>query len=317
MSTSPLAPRKRLLIIDDAPDSLALLYDFLTPQGFAVFVADSGRLALEELPRIRPDLILLDILMPGLDGFETCRRIKQTEDFADVPLFFLTVLSETVDKVKGFSLGAADFITKPFEQEEVLARIQAHLELRALRQAVEERNEELDREVQRRIAAEDSLENALETPVLIADRAGTVHFSTQAAQRLLARHGGLPSPEKLRLWVDARSPVSHGKLQVRSNTDPDAPDRILLSLSETAPTPSPEALACLGLTPRETEILFWIAQGKTSPEIAIILNTAPATVKRHVYNLLPKLGVETRLAAALKAMELLNRTGPAPQIRSE
>jgi DNA-binding response OmpR family regulator/DNA-binding CsgD family transcriptional regulator len=305
MTTPSPHAGKHILIVDDVPDNLSVLFEFLTARGFQVFVADSGIMAIEELPQIAPDLILLDVMMPGLDGFSTCERIKADERFADVPLFFLTALTDTVDKVKGFALGAVDYITKPLDPDEVIARINAHLSLRALRLELEERNEELDREMQRRIAAERALGHTLEDSVLVIDRRGEILFLTQAAQQLFARHGGVPPAAQLRVWFAGSAPAATGTLAIRRLPDPHSADRALLVFEEKAPTASPDKLAVLGLTPRETEILFWIAQGKTSPEIAVILDTAPATVKRHVHNLLTKLGVETRLAAALRAMEVL------------
>jgi len=300
---------KRILIVDDVPDNLSVLFAFLSERGFHVLAADSGAQALDELPRMAPDLILLDVMMPGIDGYETCRRIKADPKFAEVPLFFLTALSDTVDKVRGFELGAVDYITKPLQPEEVLARINAHLDLRALRAALELRNEELDREVQARLAAEHSLQHALASPVLLLDRTGAIHFRTESAVRLLERHGGLPSPLHLRLWFagEAATEVagSAGRLYAHRLPDPGNSAQALFLLTENPPPPSPDQLLALGLTPRESEILFWVAQGKTSPEIAVILATATATVKRHMHHILGKLGVETRLAAALKAMEIL------------
>jgi DNA-binding NarL/FixJ family response regulator len=273
-----------------------------------VLAADSGQQALTELQSIAPDLILLDVLMPGLDGFATCERIKADPDFADVPLMFLTALGETVDKVKGFELGAVDYITKPIKSEEVLARVNAHLDLRALRLELEQRNEELDREMQLRLGAEQALTRALDTPVLLLEQTGAVQFCTQAADALLARHGGLPPPAQRRAWLAAAEsevPGSNGRLYVKRRPDPAGSGRALFLLVERAPPEQPHQLAALGLTARETEILFWIAQGKTSPEIATIVSAATATVKRHVHHILHKLGVETRLAAALKARQIL------------
>jgi DNA-binding response OmpR family regulator/DNA-binding CsgD family transcriptional regulator len=314
----PVPPHagKRILIVDDVSDNLSVLFAFLTERGFHVLAADSGAQALDELPQIAPDLILLDVMMPGIDGYETCRRIKADPKYADVPLFFLTALTDIVDKVKGFELGAVDYITKPLQPEEVLARVNAHLDLRALRLDLEQRNEELDREVQLRLGAEAALKRALTTPVLLLDRSGRVLFRSIAAEDLLLRHGGLPSEALRRTWLASLHEVevtgSAGRLFVRRLPDPADSERALFVLVEKAPPASPEQLACLGLTPREAEILFWIAQGKTSPEIAVILDTAPATVKRHVHHLLGKLGVETRLAAALKAMEILGLPAPGP-----
>src|SRR5688572_8404387 len=222
--TRPLPPAsKRILIVDDVPDNLSVLFEFLSARGFEVLVADSGNLALEELPQTNPDLILLDVMMPGIDGYETCRRIKANERFRDVPLFFLTALSDTVDKVKGFSLGAVDYITKPIDPDEVLARVRAHLELRALHLALEEQNEELDREMQRRIGAERSLANALENAVLVVDRQGAVQFRSAAAQRLLARHGGEPAAADLRGWFSSSGPHTLRGLRVTRVPDPESP----------------------------------------------------------------------------------------------
>lgn len=304
---------KRILVVDDVPDNLSVLFEFLGARGYDVRVADSGELALEQLPRVQPDLILLDVRLPGIDGFETCRRIKAEPQWADTPLFFLTALDETVDKVRGFALGAVDYVTKPLDPDEVLARVEAHLELRALRQALQVRNEELDCEVQRRVAAEKMLGRTLAEAVLVVDAEGAVVFRTEEAARLLARHGGLPPAAVRRTW-SGTGPLSPlvsavGRLRVERRPDPSGGGHVLVALKEDAPAGRPEDLLVLGLTAREAEVLFWIAQGKTSPEIAVILDTAGTTVKRHVANLLPKLGVETRLAAALRAMEILGGEG--------
>jgi DNA-binding response OmpR family regulator/DNA-binding CsgD family transcriptional regulator len=307
-SNSTAHAGKRILIVDDVPDNLAVLFDLLTQRGFRVFAADSGEQALTKLHSIAPDLILLDVLMPGLDGLATCKRVKADPDFADVPLIFLTALGDTVDKVKGFELGAVDYITKPIQSEEVLARVNAHLDLRALRLELEQRNEELDREMQFRLGAEQALKRALDTPVLLIERTGAVHFCTEAADALLARHGGLPSVAQRCAWLDAAEsevPGSNGRLYVKRRADPGSSARALFLLVERALPERPQQLAVLGLTARETEILFWIAQGKTSPEIATIVSAATATVKRHVHHILHKLGVETRFAAALKARQIL------------
>jgi signal transduction histidine kinase len=119
-----------ILIVDDTSTNLKVIFEFLSQSGFKVSIAKSGESALEKVKEVLPDLILLDVMMPGIDGFETCRRLKADPRTKDIPVIFMTVLSEVVDKVKGLSLGAVDYITKPIEQEEVLARINVHLELR-------------------------------------------------------------------------------------------------------------------------------------------------------------------------------------------
>ncbi|MFK0732312.1 MAG: sensor histidine kinase [Gloeotrichia echinulata GP01] len=132
-----------IMIVDDNANNAKVLFDFLQASGFRVLVAKSGESALEKLQVITPDLILLDVMMPGIDGFETCRRFKEKEVTQDIPVIFMTALSDVVDKVTGLSLGAVDYITKPFQQEDVLARINVHLKLRHLNQKLEQRAAEL------------------------------------------------------------------------------------------------------------------------------------------------------------------------------
>ena len=119
----------RILLVDDNPTNLKVLSDALRDQGWKTLVATDGESAIEQVSYANPDLILLDVMMPGIDGFETCRRLKANPQTAALPIIFMTALSDTVDKIKGLELGAVDYITKPFQHEEVLARIRLHLNL--------------------------------------------------------------------------------------------------------------------------------------------------------------------------------------------
>lgn len=119
-----------ILIVDDTPNNIRILFDILHGAGFKVSVVKSGELALEKVPLIQPNLILLDVMMPGIDGFETCRRLKADESTRDIPVIFMTALSDVENKVKGLQLGAVDYITKPIQVEEVIARVNAQLALR-------------------------------------------------------------------------------------------------------------------------------------------------------------------------------------------
>ena len=129
-----------ILIVDDTPDNLLVLFSYLEERGYKVLLAENGETALQIARSKDLDLILLDVLMPNLNGFETCRRLKAKATTRDIPVIFLTALSETVNKVQGFKLGGVDYITKPSEQEEVLVRIQTHLNLRRMGQALAEQN---------------------------------------------------------------------------------------------------------------------------------------------------------------------------------
>jgi two-component system, NtrC family, sensor kinase len=124
------AQQNSILVVDDNPSNIRVLFDVLHGAGFKVSVVKSGELALQNLPFIQPDLILLDIMMPGFDGFETCRRLKADKATQEIPVIFMTVLSDVENKVKGLKLGAVDYITKPIQVDEVLARVNLHLKLR-------------------------------------------------------------------------------------------------------------------------------------------------------------------------------------------
>jgi two-component system, sensor histidine kinase and response regulator len=132
-----------LLLVDDVPTNLKVLFGYLKTFNFKVRIAKDGEDALKQVALAKPDLILLDVMMPKLDGFETCRRLKANIETRDIPVIFMTALTETTDKVKGFEAGAVDYVTKPIQQEEVLARINSHLTLRKLQRALEENNREL------------------------------------------------------------------------------------------------------------------------------------------------------------------------------
>jgi CheY-like chemotaxis protein len=116
-------PYKLVFVVDDSPTNLQILLELLDQQGWYVAIAKSGEEAMKKLQKLRPDLILLDVMMPGIDGFETCRRLKASELTANIPIIFMTALDNPADRVKGLKLGAVDYITKPFQQEEVLTQI--------------------------------------------------------------------------------------------------------------------------------------------------------------------------------------------------
>ncbi|MBD3886149.1 response regulator [Phormidium tenue FACHB-886] len=158
-----------ILIVDDTPANLGILFDFLADAGFKVLIAQGGKSALDKVKYAAPDLILLDILMPGIDGFETCQQLKSNTVTRDIPVIFMTALSETVDKVKGLQLGAVDYITKPLQHEEVLARIKLHLNLRNLTKQLQEKNLQLEQQIQERTLAEEALRQSEMQLRLITD----------------------------------------------------------------------------------------------------------------------------------------------------
>ncbi|MFB8789179.1 MAG: adenylate/guanylate cyclase domain-containing protein [Potamolinea sp.] len=192
-----------IVIVDDKPTNLGVLFDFLTDSGFKVLVAQDGESALQKVEYAHPDLILLDVMMPGIDGFETCRRLKAQESTKDIPVIFMTALSDTVDKVKGFNLGAVDYVTKPVQQEEVRARVTTHLKLRNLQKKLEAQNLQLQEEIEQRKNAEESLREAEAKYRSIFENASDGIFQSSpqgryiTANRALARIYRYCSPEEL------------------------------------------------------------------------------------------------------------------------
>ncbi|MGI0484193.1 response regulator [Pantanalinema rosaneae CENA516] len=165
----PTTETGTILVVDDTPTNLEVLFDFLNQAGFKVLFAEDGESALEKAHYATPDLILLDILMPGMDGFETCRRLKASQATQAIPIIFLTALSDTLDKVKGFTLGAVDFITKPLQYEEVVARVQTHLRVQTLTRQLQTQNARLEYEIQERQQAEAAIRRQNQRSQLFAD----------------------------------------------------------------------------------------------------------------------------------------------------
>lgn len=137
------APIGTILVVDDNPTNIQVLFDVLSEIGYRVAIAKSGEAALQRVQSYHPDIILLDVMMPGIDGFETCQRLKADSATRDIPVIFMTALSDSVDKVKGLSLGAVDYITKPIQHEEALARIRVHLQLRESQKSLQQQTTEL------------------------------------------------------------------------------------------------------------------------------------------------------------------------------
>ena len=157
-TTPPL--ETTILIVDDLPANRELLRQTLEPMGCEVMLATDGESALKVAARGKPDLILLDVVMPGINGYETCRRLKAAEATKGIPIIFITAQDDTKDLVEGFRAGGVDYISKPFQMEEVLARVETHLKISRLTRALQQKNAELEAEMARRERAEDALATA-------------------------------------------------------------------------------------------------------------------------------------------------------------
>jgi len=291
-----------VLIVDDAPENLSILHTLLDESGYTVLVATDGAGALDRARRLPPDLILLDAVMPGLDGFETCRRLKEDLETRTIPVVFMTGLAETEDILKGFQAGGVDYITKPIRPAEVMVRIASHL-----------RNSRL---VAQTRAAMDAAGQA----VVAVDLSGEVLWLTPLAQSWLRTSldvdGRLPAA--LCRWLNEALEVAEvkpfellaqGEHLVFSRLRRGAHGEELLLIQRKAGAPEPAALMqAFRLTPREADVLYWAALGKTNRDIADILGMSPRTANKHLEHVFEKLGVETRTAAARMALNVVAPT---------
>ena len=294
-------PKPTLLVVDDTPANLGVVCDALRQNGVRVLLAESGAAAREVLARLTPDLVLLDVMMPGEDGFAVCATLRAHPAWRDLPVIFLTAVDAPEQKVRAFAAGAVDYVTKPVHVPELVARVRVQLDLRAARLALEAKNAELETEVAIRLDAEAQLATSLDRAVIVLARDGTVLFATRLAHDLMAKFAATP----VALSHTARFAGAGSALTVRRFTEPGRDDVVVLALEEEHAPPGPGALLALGLTPRQAEVAYWVAQGKTNPEIAVILGASPRTIDKHMERILPRLGVENRASLIVATSERL------------
>jgi len=298
---STLATNDIVLVVDDSPGALSLINDALEQEGLDVLVALDGRQALTIAKRIRPDVILLDAMMPVMDGFETCEKLKANADLADIPVIFMTGLSDTDDIVRGLEAGGVDYLVKPINPTELIARMNVHL-----------KNARLTSSAQ---AALDSTGQHL----FSLNEKGELPWATPQTFALLAKAKiDAQDPESeffssLDRWristpkVDEvfKINVNDFPLSIRCLGHHSNGDWLMKLIDGTLPKESALLKKQLDLTERESEVLFWIANGKTNREAAEILAMSPRTVNKHLEIIFPKLGVENRTAAAGIALKVL------------
>ncbi|MBP1298641.1 DNA-binding NarL/FixJ family response regulator [Bradyrhizobium elkanii] len=295
------------LVVDDSPETLRLLTDALDGAGMTVMVALDGASAMRIVDQITPDIVLLDAVMPGMDGFETCRRLKRDAGLDGVPIIFMTGLAETEHIVRGLEAGGVDYVTKPIVVEEMLARIRVHLANARMTQSAR--------------AALDVSGRYL----LAVNSAGALLWATPQAQRLLsdtladaADNFALPDP--MTQWLEQAQKGGTGKKTATVASFPGneqlrlqymgklGPNEFLLRLAKDTSGDMPAEFSSeLGLTTREGEVLSWLSKGKTNRDIAQILGLSPRTVDKHLEQIYAKLGVENRTAAAAIAVDARHR----------
>ncbi|MDO8694792.1 MAG: DNA-binding response regulator [Sheuella sp.] len=275
------AVRPIILLVDDTPSSLGHLYQSLENAGYSVVVALDGKSALERLELVLVDAVLLDAVMPGLSGFETCQRIKANPNLAHLPVIFMTGLAETENIVNAFDSGGVDYVVKPVRVEEVLARLQTHI-----------RNARVAR------LAREAVDVAGFGVVLI-DSQGRVAWQSPQARALLGEdEKDIDFLTLLSSTEVALSLPGHGDISIRNLGQVGLGETMLLLAQNNLRNGDTARLQAAALTQRESEVLSWVAKGKTNRDIAEILGMSPRTVNKHLEHIFDKLGVETRSAAA-------------------
>ncbi|MXO65565.1 response regulator [Altericroceibacterium endophyticum] len=297
--------KDRILVVDDQPDSLRFIVDTLEHGGMGALVATSGQAAIELLSHVRPDLILMDAVMPGMTGFETTRQIKRDPDLAHVPVIFMTGLTDAEHAVAALESGGVDYIRKPIVIEEMLARIRVHL----TNARISHRS---------RIALDGAGRR-----IVALDPDGALLWCTPQADELLnqidpdrgtnAQH--LPAPlldVARRLMAEAPRPGSATRIEIGNSevelvpVRSERPEETLFRIREIREEADVALLQTqIGLTQREAEVLLWISYGKPNRTISEILGISPRTVNKHLQQIFAKLGVETRAAAAALAVRVI------------
>lgn len=306
-----------VLIVDDVPDNVAPLHDALDDAGYTVLVALDGESAIRRATQALPDVVLLDAVMPGIDGFEVARRLKAQPATAHIPIIFMTGLTETEHLVAALDAGGADYVTKPIKPREVMARMGVHLRTaRHVRQGAVERSQ-----------ARNALDAFGYATITVRESDGRLMWQTPLARDLLRNHCGTESPTTPPVvvqWLrrhlgeasEQREPprltLENGprrltfRLHQRvgdEDGEVDAGGDWLIVMQETSDASVLSSVAgAFGLTAREAEVLYWVVKGKINRDIGDIIGASPATVKKHLERIYAKLGVETRTAAAAMAI---------------
>lgn len=291
-----------VLVVDDSPETLGMLNDALEQAGMTTLVALEGRQALNIARKMAPDVILLDAMMPNMDGFETCEFLKRDLELKNIPVIFMTGLADTASIVKGFAAGGVDYVTKPINPLELIARIKVHLN-----------------NARTTLSAQTALDSAGQNLCAVNIR-GELRWATPLVNQYLDRlfPGGWEQPqlaEPLSQWLQ-RAPPEGAQLRINAAgtllkwvlVGAASGDEFLLRLiSEGQPDESDLLKRRFGVTQREAEVLLWVARGKTNREIGQILELSPRTVNKHLEQIFKKIGVENRTSAATLAVGVLQK----------
>jgi DNA-binding NarL/FixJ family response regulator len=299
-----------VLVVDDDPTTLRMISTALEKAEISVLVATSGQAALQQLGKIMPDLILMDAVMPGMDGFETTQKIKAHPNLESIPVIFMTGLTESEHVVEAFEVGGVDYVRKPVDLRELLARVRVHMAQ--------------GRAVHASIASLDATDRL----ILATDARGSLLWCTPRAEQAISRvspgwqRSESALPEDMRHQIEKLLTKDEGAAgsAVRVRQSPGQgelemqviahyrEDEVLIRLSELSPDQDLERLQTrMPLTRREAEVLLWVSYGKPNRVISDVLEISPRTVTKHLERIFDKLGVETRSAAAAVAIRVMGQ----------
>lgn len=289
------------LVVDDSPESLSMINDTLDAAGMSVLVALEGSQAVSIAQNMTPDIILMDAIMPNMNGFEACKKIKSMPNLAHIPVVFMTGLSDTESIVKGFEAGGVDYIKKPINGDELIARIRVHLN-----------------NARMSMSARVALDSAGQFLITCTSN-GEIHWITPQASSLL-HEAGLDNA-----WISNELTKHLATLLIQNQTGVSAQKidegsmplelsfvaglndgLFMIRLSAKNQMEGDEILQSnFNLTSREAQVLFWLARGKGNSDIAMILDVSPRTINKHLEQIFKKLNVENRTSAALAAFKAL------------
>jgi len=307
------------LLTEQSANGFAALIDVLS-HDFDVLVVEDRQNARQLLEPVQPDVIVLDtVASVGLDCSKIYQQIRQIPYCAHIPILILASSGRLGDRLRYLNQGAAEYIAEPASPEEILVRAKFYSRSWLREKRLLAHNLALQAELKQQNSIQAALASRIRPGIIVSVKRDRweIHFCSRQARKLIRTHYGISAknllPEPLSESI-ARSTVTQWQGRDSEGTLALSYTRIgkravLITLEEQSKPAgvSPNALCCLGLTPREAEVLYWIAEGKTSPEIAIIIGAAPTTIKKHVNHILDKLAVENRLSAALLANEILHR----------
>ena len=294
--------QKLILIVDDDPDSVCMLNEALDTEGFSVLVALSGTQALSILSRITPDLILLDAVMPSMDGFETCKRIKDNPRLTEIPVIFMTGLDSDSNVSQSFECGAVDYIQKPIRIVELVKRINLHIDKSKV------------------MLSTKFLLDSNGLSSFLVDKSCVIKWYTPDAMHLLEQCGfdKMTFSSKIQSLLNPLIQKAEIGKYITIDGNSQSKERITITLSQINDEGFIFAVKRdqnvnkveilkqkFSLTQREAEILYWVCQGKSNKDMAIILDISPRTVNKHLEAIFSKMMVENRTTAANMALNSL------------